>query len=136
VQQEIGFEVILAQPFDQALEKVIAALKVEGFGVLTRIDVKATLKEKLDQDFRLYVILGACNPPLAHRALSAHAEIGLMLPCNVTIEETENGASLARIANPEVMMQVAGLENSTELIAVAQEARARLERVAHTLAQP
>ncbi len=88
------------------MEKVIAALKEEGFGVLTRIDVRATLKEKLGEDFRPYVILGACNPPLAHRALSQDAVAGLLLPCNVTVEEDPAGGSIARIANPEMMMTV------------------------------
>jgi uncharacterized protein (DUF302 family) len=134
--EEIGFEVHLDSPYDEALEKVVAALKAEGFGVLTRIDVKATLNEKLGEDFRPYVILGACNPPLAHRALSTSGVVGLMLPCNVTVEANPQGGSLARIANPEMMMQVGALENNPTLREVAAEARARLERVAGALVEP
>ena len=103
--EEIGFEVKLNQTYDDALEMVEAALKKEGFGVLTRIDVKATLKEKLDEDFRPYAILGACNPPLAFRALSTDAGVGLMLPCNITVEANEEGGSLIRLANPAMMVQ-------------------------------
>ena len=134
--EDIGFEVHLDSPYDEALEKVIAALKAEGFGVLTRIDVKATLKEKLGEDFRPYVILGACNPPLAHRALSTEGVVGLMLPCNVTVEADPQGGSLAQITNPEMMMQVGALENNPALQEVAAEARARLERVAAALVEP
>ena len=131
--EEIGFEVHLDCPFDEALEKVMTALKAEGFGVLTRIDVKATLKEKLGEDFHPYVILGACNPELAHRALSTESVVGLMLPCNVTIEADPQGGSLARIANPEMVIQVGTLKNNPTLREVATEARARLERVAGAL---
>jgi uncharacterized protein (DUF302 family) len=131
--KEIGFEVKLDQPYEAAVEKVIAALKAEGFGVLTRIDVHTTLKEKLGEDFRPYVILGACNPPLAHRALSEDAVVGLMLPCNVTVEATSDGGSLARIANPEIMMMVGALQENKALTEVAGEARNRLERVAASL---
>jgi uncharacterized protein (DUF302 family) len=130
---EIGFEVKINQPYEEALERVIAALKDEGFGVLTRIDVKATLKEKLDEDFRPYMILGACNPPLAHRALSTDAVVGLMLPCNVTIESTQDGCSMVRIANPELMMTIGSLDENDSVRDVANEARVRLERVARAL---
>jgi len=131
--QEIGFEVHLDLPYEAALEKVIAALKAEGFGVLTRIDVQATLKEKLGEDFRPYVILGACNPPLAHRALQTDPVVGLMLPCNVTVEADPHGGSLARIANPEMMMTVGSLEGNSSLLEVAGLAREKLERVAEAL---
>lgn len=131
--KEIGFEVKLDQPFEAAVEKVITALKAEGFGVLTRIDVHTTLKEKLGEEFRPYVILGACNPPLAHRALSEDAVVGLMLPCNVTVEATSDGGALARIANPEIMMMVGALQENEALTEVAGEARSRLERVAASL---
>src|SRR5690606_20567519 len=100
---ELGYTLALPQPYEQALGTVTAALKTQGFGVLTRIDVRATLKEKLGEDFRPYTILGACNPPLAHKALTAAPEIGLLLPCNVTVEQTQPGQSLVRIANPAVM---------------------------------
>jgi uncharacterized protein (DUF302 family) len=131
--QEIGFEVHLDLPYEAALEKVIAALKAEGFGVLTRIDVQATLKEKLGEDFRPYVILGACNPSLAHRALQTDPVVGLMLPCNVTVEADPRGGSLARIANPEMMMTVGSLEGNSSLLEVAGLAREKLERVAEAL---
>ena len=124
--EEIGFEVHIAQPYEAALEKVIAALKVEGFGVLTRIDVKATLKEKLDVNFRPYTILGACNPPLAHRALSQDAISGLLLPCNVTVYEEGNG-SVVTAVDPVEMLGV--LKEDLVAHAVAVEARTRLQRV-------
>ncbi len=110
--------------YHDAVERVEAALQQEGFGILTRIDVKETLKKKIDVDFRPYVILGACNPPLAHRALSAEDMIGLMLPCNVVVAETSSGSEVA-IARPTVMMTVAQAEGLEE---VAAEAQARLER--------
>lgn len=131
--QEIGFEVHLDLAYEAALEKVIAALKSEGFGVLTRIDVQATLKEKLGEDFRPYSILGACNPALAHRALQTDPVVGLMLPCNVTVEADPLGGSLARIANPEMMLAVGVLENNETLQEVATTARIKLERVAEAL---
>jgi uncharacterized protein (DUF302 family) len=130
---EIGFEVRLNKPYDLALDITKEALMAEGFGVLTSIDVKATMKEKLDEDFRPYTILGACNPPLAHRALSQDAVAGLLLPCNVTVEADGSAASIVRIANPETILTVGSLEEDQELNAVAQEARLRLERVAEVL---
>ncbi len=133
MKEELGLEVKLDIPYEEALERVTQALKSEGFGVLTRIDVKATLKEKLGEDFRPYAILGACNPPLAHRALSADPVIGLMLPCNVTVEAVEQDSSIVRIANPLAMMMVGRLADSAELARVAQEARERLERVSMKL---
>ena len=132
---EIGFEVNLDQPYLDAIEIVASALKAEGFGVLTRIDVSATLREKLGEIFRPYMILGACNPMLSFRALTEDPVIGLMLPCNITVEEQSNGSSLVRIVNPEVMMKVGSLQDSEVLSDVAKEARARLERVAEALAK-
>lgn len=105
----------------------------EGFGVLTSIDVKATMKEKLDVGFRPYSILGACNPPLAHRLLTQEAVAGLLLPCNVTVEAEDNNTSTVRIANPQVILGVGSLEQNPEISAIAQEARTRLERVAEAL---
>jgi len=130
---EIGFEVQMKEPYEEAVEKVIAALKEQGFGVLTIIDVKATMKEKLGEDFRPYVILGACNPPLAHKALVTDPVVGVMLPCNVTVEENPQGGAITRIANPEVMMTVGALQKNQSIMEVAQEARARLENVARAL---
>jgi len=128
----LSFEAELAQPYDRAIETVTAALKAEGFGVLTRIDVHTTLKEKIGTEFRQYAILGACNPTLAHRALSHRAEAGLMLPCNVTVEAAGKGA-IVRIADPDVMLSVGGMDQDPTLRSVATEARARLSRVADAL---
>ena len=124
-----SFKVDLALPYEQALEKTVAALKTEGFGVLTEIDVKSTLKQKLDADFRKYTILGACNPPLAHKALSTELDLGLLLPCNVIVYE-EEGGSVVSIIDPLMML---GMVDNPELEQVAQEARSRLERVSQTL---
>jgi uncharacterized protein (DUF302 family) len=130
---EIGFEIRLNQPYDKALEKTKEALMAEGFGVLTSIDVKATMKEKLDIDFRPYSILGACNPQLAHRLLTQEAVAGLLIPCNVTVEAEDDLTSIVRIANPQVILGVGSLEQNPEISAVAQEARTILERVAEAL---
>ena len=110
--------------YDEAVQRVETALQDEGFGILTRIDVRETLKKKIDVDFHPYVILGACNPPLAHRALSAEDTIGLMLPCNVVVAESAEGSEVS-IARPTVMMQIADAEG---LESVAEEAQERLER--------
>jgi uncharacterized protein (DUF302 family) len=126
-----GIYVTLNTSYEEALEKVVAALKAEGFGVLTEIDVKDTLKKKLDVDFRKYKILGACNPPLAYRALSAAPDVGLLLPCNVTVAQNENGTTLVSLIDPLMMAVVLP---SPELQKVAGEARAKLERVAQSLA--
>ncbi len=128
---QMGIKVNLDIPYDAAVEKVTAALKEEGFGVLTEIDVKATLKKKLDVDFKRYVILGACNPPLAYQALQNEPDIGLLLPCNVIVYETDNG-SLVNIIDPLSML---GFVKNPALDPVAEEARERLERVAAALAQ-
>jgi uncharacterized protein (DUF302 family) len=130
----IAFEITLREDYDGALERVTAALKAEGFGILTRIDVHTTLKEKIGEDFRPYSILGACNPTLAHRALSHDAEVGLLLPCNVTVEATPGGGgSIARIADPKMMMSAGRFGDDATLGAVAGEARERLLRVAAAL---
>lgn len=130
--QTLAYEVDLAQPYEDAVEAVTAALKEQGFGVLTRIDVKATLKEKLGEDFRPYVILGACNPPLAHRALTADARVGVLLPCNVTVEQTEQGARVM-LVNPLTMLAAEELADEEAVLSVAQEAQARLLKVAEAL---
>jgi uncharacterized protein (DUF302 family) len=127
--EAFAFTVKLDIPFDDALDLVTDALKDEGFGVLTKIDVKETLKKRLGEDFRPYVILGACNPPLAHRALSNVPEVGIMLPCNVTIEKRESDV-LISIVNPEAMMTMGDLGNNAALREVAAEVRSKLERVA------
>ena len=110
--------------FEQARDRVVEALKQEGFGVLTEIDVQATLKAKLGEEFRRYVILGACNPQLAHRALSAELGIGLLLPCNVCVWE-ESGGTTVSIAKPQAMFAVVGTDS---LQPVADEADRRLKR--------
>lgn len=116
--------------FDEARTRTVEALKNEGFGVLTEIDVKSTLKAKLDRDFRRYVILGACNPHLAHRALEAELGIGLLLPCNVCVWE-EEGGSVVSIARPEVMFEMV---NREDVQPVAQEADQRLRRALEQIA--
>lgn len=113
-------------PFDEAIERTTAILKEEGFGVLTEIDIKSTLKEKLDVDFRKYHILGACNPPLAHEALTAEDHIGLMLPCNVIVQEHENGDVEVSAVDPIASMQA--IENK-ELEGVAGDVRYLLKKV-------
>jgi uncharacterized protein (DUF302 family) len=112
--------------FEQVLERVTAALKKEGFGVLTEIDVKATLKKKLDVDFRRYVILGACNPSLAHRALASEPQIGLLLPCNVVVQEAPEGGVVVSIADPRAMFTMV---DNAAVAPVAAEAEERLRRV-------
>jgi uncharacterized protein (DUF302 family) len=120
-----GISVEVALPYEQALEKMTAALKAEGFGVLTTIDVQATMKAKLGVEFRRYVILGACNPPLAHRALSLETEIGLLLPCNVIVYERDSGGSTIAVMNAMEAMNFTGNES---LKPIAEEATARLKR--------
>jgi uncharacterized protein (DUF302 family) len=128
---DLALSTTVSLPYEQAVETLVAALKDEGFGVLTEIDVKATLKKKLDADFRKYVILGACNPPLAHQALTTNLEIGLLLPCNAIVYETDDGGSAISLIDPISMMSMV---DSPELSAVAEEARTRLERVIQSLA--
>ncbi|GAB4420490.1 MAG: DUF302 domain-containing protein [Anaerolineales bacterium] len=113
-------------PFEQAIERITEELKQEGFGVLTEIDVKATLKKKLDEDFRNYRILGACNPPFAHQALLAEPQIGLMLPCNVVVQDGENGKTIISAIDPIASMQA--VENPS-LGQVAEQVRTKLQKV-------
>ncbi len=118
-------ETHLGLPYSQAVNRVTEALKEEGFGVITEIDVPKIFKTKLDKDFRKYAILGACNPKLSYRALTADLEAGLLLPCNVVVYEDETGSAV-RILDPQKMIGVAG---NSGLDDVAVEARERLERV-------
>lgn len=127
---QIGFTVHLKTDFETAIQRVTDALKVEGFGVLTEINVKETLKKKIDVDFRPYKILGACNPTLAHRALTTAPQVGLLLPCNVTVSQESEGLVNVSIVDPIAML---GILQRPDLEAVAQEARAKLERVAASL---
>ena len=128
---DIGIRITLKTSFEQAIHKTTDALKKEGFGVLTQIDVKTTLKEKINVDFRRYVILGACNPPLAHRALSANLDVGLLLPCNVTVYEEGDGAVVTAV-DPVAMLGV--MKDDQIVCEVAEEAKARLTRAIESLA--
>jgi uncharacterized protein (DUF302 family) len=130
--KQLNFQVSIPDDYETAIERVTEALKAEGFGVLTRIDVKKTLKEKLDADFRNYVILGACNPSLAYEALVNKPLIGILLPCNVTVEESNNGV-LVSIVNPEAMLDLWPLSENSVILNIAAQARAWLERVADVL---
>jgi uncharacterized protein (DUF302 family) len=119
-----GFGRAVNLPYNQAIERTREALKEQGFGVLTEIDVKATMKAKLDADFRPYVILGACNPPLAHRALSADLGIGLLLPCNVIVYDNLDGTSTVEAMDPQAALGLVG--DNPAIAEVAREAGARL----------
>jgi uncharacterized protein (DUF302 family) len=126
-----GFGTLVNLSYDQAIERTRAALKEQGFGVLTEIDVKATMKAKLDADFRPYVIIGACNPPLAYRALSADLGIGLLLPCNVVVYDNLDGTSIVEAMDPRAALGLVG-DNPT-IAEVAREARVRLRKALDTL---
>jgi len=123
---DYGFTRTLANvKLDEARTRITEALKEEGFGILTEIDVKATLKEKIDVDFRPYVILGACNPPIAHKALTAEPAIGLLLPCNVVVAETDDGGSEIAVIKPESMFS---LVNNPEMEPLVKDVTERLTR--------
>ncbi len=128
-----GLNIQIALPYEVAVERAREELSKEGFGILTEIDVQATFKKKLDVDFRPYVILGACNPHLAHRALSAEPDIGLLLPCNVIVYAGDTPASTNVVAiDPVVQL---GITGNAELESVADDVRQRLERVLASLAE-
>lgn len=126
---QYGFGTILRVPYDEVIPHVKEALKAEGFGVLTEIDVRQTLREKLNAEMEPYLILGACNPVLAHRALEVDPEIGLLLPCNVVVRAVEGGCRV-EIADPQAMLRIVGNEH---LDAIAEEAKQRLQRALATL---
>ena len=123
---EYYFSKTIADSFDNAIQKVTEALKAEGFGILTEIDIKTTLKKKLDVDFYNYKILGACNPPYAYKALLAEDKIGTMLPCNVIVQEKEAGQVEVSAVDPAASMRA--IENE-ELAGIAKEIRERLQKV-------
>ena len=117
--------------YEETIPRVTDALKQEGFGILTQIDVKDTLKKKLDVDFPKYIILGACNPPLAHQALSAETEIGLLLPCNVIVYEGKDGRTVVAAQDPDAALGIVG---NPAIAPIAKDARERLVRVIKSLA--
>ena len=126
-----GHHISIVGPFSSALERVISALKDEGFGVLSDIDIQKAMKEKLGVDMPAYRILGACNPPLAHRALQAEPEIGLLLPCNVTVRDEADGKVSVGFLDPQTMVQ---MTSNPSVASVADEAGERLRRVQSALA--
>ncbi|MGD2050668.1 MAG: DUF302 domain-containing protein [Chloroflexota bacterium] len=128
--QAIGFSVEMNEGFESTIEKVVEALKVEGFGVLTEIDVKSTLKKKLDVNFQPYQILGACNPPLAYEALKIAPHVGLLLPCNVIVHQLTEDTVKVSFIDPVLMMEVAA---EPALRPVAEDAKERLLRVKASL---
>jgi len=125
-----GFNVTVAGTMDEVREKVIGELQKEGFGVLTEIDVAATLKKKIDVDRKPYVILGACNPALANQAINADPDIGLLLPCNVVVREEDDGSITVAFMDPAAVLGLVDKEGVAEL---AGEVRGRLERVRDAL---
>ena len=129
-QTKYGFSKTVDLPFGEAVEKTRAALKEEGFGVLTEIDIKEKLKEKLGVDFRRYIILGACNPVLANQALQVDPDIGLLLPCNVVVREEEDGSIIVGFMDPAAVLK---LVERDDIATLAGEVRRRLERVRDAL---
>ena len=135
MEKELGFNVELTLPFADAVTRVREALKQEGFGVLTEIDLRAAFREKLGREFRPYTILGACNPPLAFSAISADPSVGLLLPCNVTVEWLAEGRTGVRLTDPEALLSTVALQGAPGLTSIARDARERMVRVAGSLAQ-
>lgn len=129
----IVWEVTLPVSFEAAVAATRAALKTEGFGVLTEIDLQAAFKEKLGRDFRHYTILGACNPPLAFAAVNADPAVGLLLPCNVVIEGVGANESLVRLTDPAALLAASPAGLMPSLASIGAEAREQMERVARTL---
>jgi len=128
----LGFDIELPSAFSAAVSRVKEALKQEGFGILTEIDLQAAFREKLGREFRPYVILGACNPPLAYSAINADPAVGLLLPCNVTVESVGEQRTVIRLTDPEALLSAAH-ETSADLAEVARDARERMLRVRNVL---
>jgi uncharacterized protein (DUF302 family) len=131
--KSIGFTVELPVSFAEAVPRVREALKHEGFGVLTEVDLRAAFNEKLGRDFRPYVILGACNPPLAFKAVSAEPSVGLLLPCNVTVDWVAEDRTRVQLTDPEALLSVVVLKEAPDVAAVAHDARERMLRVTKEL---
>ena len=132
IEEKYYFKTKVDLPYEEAVQRVREGLAEEGFGVLTEIDVKATLRKKLDVDFRPYVILGACNPPLAYKTLQEEEQIGLMLPCNVVVQEAPDGGSVVAALNPLVAM---GVVQNPAIEPVAGEVTEKIHRVVEALTE-
>jgi len=130
---EMSIDVTVKGGMDDVIAKVTDVLKEQGFGILTRVDVDTTLKTKIDVDFRPYVILGACNPGLAHQAISARPDVGLMLPCNVVVDQVEEGECLVRFIDPNMMMNFGDLGQNETLNRVGGEAATKIHAAAAAL---
>jgi uncharacterized protein (DUF302 family) len=128
----LSYQITLSKSFEEAMREVKEALQKEGFGVLTEIDVQETLKKKIGVDFRSYTILGACNPAIAHEALLNDPEVGLVLPCNVTLDEGDEGV-LVSVANPGMLLSTGELGSNSQLQQVATKANERILRVVESL---
>ena len=131
--QDIGLHIDLPLAFADAVKRVRNALKQEGFGILTEIDLRAAFREKLGREFRPYVILGACNPPLAFSAVTADPSVGLLLPCNVTVEAADDRRTIVRLTDPQGLLGSSTLAGSPALADVARDASERMARVARML---
>ena len=131
--KQLGINVEVPITFELAMIRVREELKQQGFGILTEIDLRAAFKEKLGVEFRPYAILGACNPPLAHKAITTDPAVGLLLPCNVTVEWMADDRTLVRLTDPEALLSHAALDERPELASVASDARQRMIKVAEAL---
>jgi uncharacterized protein (DUF302 family) len=131
--QAPGFEVELPIAFAPAAQRVKDVLKQEGFGVLTEINLQAAFQEKLGREFRPYVILGACNPPLAFAAITADPSVGLLLPCNVTVEFADDARTIVRLTDPEALLTSVAGSSAPELTTIARDARERIVRATEAL---
>jgi uncharacterized protein (DUF302 family) len=129
-----GIDITVTGPIDEVKAKLQEALKTQGFGILTEIDVRQTLKQKLGLDFRPYYILGACNPPLAHRALEADPSIGLLLPCNIVLQSVGDAVQVS-ILDPEMMFAIVDPETQAKLTGLPEEVKSRLQAVLAALAE-